>query len=387
VSYVVHGGNVPFYKWHCIDEGEDERDVQRLYDSILNHFVHSDRSAIEGQALEDFLLAKKKQHQSRHQLTRFLDYKIYLLRDDDTLGNRLKLVDVLVTEARLPPCNVVDAVQWRQCGAVRWVVQRSYIHLNKIARSEAQLVQREHIVTFLGDGEIPAALTTGEFLVFAAVEFDDLQTVVWLVKAKNIHVERIVCDCNGWTVLHACAFYGRTEIAHWLIKRHGVESLLSEQCHRRTCNKLGAAHIAVQRGFTQLADFLLAWGCPSKDRKGEIIHKLAQRSSHRFVREWGEEKEKPHMFEKDIQILLQLLVDETVHVDEVKQHIAKSKCLDVETWEECGVSFFEPDSVGPLGLTHFAVLKLCCARADSEFVVWLFEPLTSSTMYDSVRYY
>jgi hypothetical protein len=85
-----------------------------------------------------------------------------------------------------------------------------------------------------------------KFLLLASIEFDDLQTAQWLVEECGTRAAEV--RCNGWNIMHACAHYGRTEIALWFLSGF-VGTLFHESCSRKPADKLFVVHLAVQRGF------------------------------------------------------------------------------------------------------------------------------------------
>jgi hypothetical protein len=197
----------------------------------------------------------------RHEFKTKLEYKVSLLRGDESLEDRLQLLRFLVSDvAGLAPPSAVDAVRWRKCGVLRWLVAESFTRLEALAVSDMRISHRLKYVTLLGKSTIPSSMTVGEFLMFVAVEFDDLQTVQWLVEECGSRAVEV--RCNGWNVMHACAHFGRTEIVLWFLSQDALVPLLLEPCNRKPADKLFAVQLAVQQGFVFLADQFLQAGCP-----------------------------------------------------------------------------------------------------------------------------
>ncbi len=174
-------------------------------------------SRIIGTAVDD----KSRNYSLRYDFISKLKYKLSLLRDDECLEDRLQLLRFFVSDSvGLAPPNAVDIVRWRKCGVLRWLVAESFIRLDALAVSDMQITLRLKYVTFLGKSAIPSSMTVGEFLLFASIEFDDLQTVQWLVEECGTRAAEV--RCNGWNVMHACAHHGRTEIALWFLSQDAL---------------------------------------------------------------------------------------------------------------------------------------------------------------------
>jgi Ankyrin repeats (many copies) len=160
------------------------------------------------------VMAERSRH--LHDIKGLLEYKLYLLGDHDFLSQRLKTLKYLKEKGHPLP-SVLDIIRWRQCGVLRWMVSESYIDLARPVvdfPSPDRFVEKVH---FLGGGLLSEFASAGVFLCFAAAEFDDLQSLEWLIIEQNMPVT--MPQCNGWNLLHACAYFGRTEIVHWIVHR------------------------------------------------------------------------------------------------------------------------------------------------------------------------
>lgn len=362
MSATAHGS--PYLLTLGSDNQCETTSALESYDELLGRFV--------GKKDEHSLVSFLKNVKGRnldYYLEQLVAYKLRLLQDDDDLDVRLKAIDFLMSNCGLSPPNAVDLIRWRQCGVLRWLVEKAFIDLSGLANEEEQILCRCKSVTFVGDKKSAQRLKTGEFLLFAAIEFDDLQTVQWLIAMQDVELQNTTC--KGWNALHACAYYGRTEISHWLLSHcSAAKPLLTTLCRRKPWESMYAAHLAVMQGFVFLADLLLREGCPVIDAAGKSIDKLALRSKYVFVKKWGEAKTKPLKLQKDIETLLRKLSLQTESCEALKQFITKSRCLAVKRWNDCG--FNSTEEPGPLGLTYTDILIKCCERADADFVLWLF---------------
>ena len=227
-------------------------------------------------------------------------------------------------------------------------------------------------MSFVSGRDIPKSMTVAVFLCFAAIEFDDLQSLQWLVDHDGVALSEI--RFGGWNVFHCCAYFGRTEIFLWLRSLENVASLLGEPCERESDDRGAfAAHMAVKRGYVFLAGLLLDHGCPLQDRNGKSVEYYAEESEYEFVRTWGKAQRKLIVLERDVDKLLLLLSSEPLCVDTVKSHISDSGCMDYKRWTECDYKVY---TIGPLGKSYLDVLVECCKIADPDFIVWLCKELT-----------
>jgi hypothetical protein len=309
-----------------------------------------------------------------------LKYKLSLLRDEEFLENRLELLRFFVSDSvGLVPPNAVDIVRWRNCGVLRWLVTESFVHLEALAGSNMQITHRLKYVTFLGNSTIPPTMTVGEFLLLASIEFDDLQTVEWLVEECGVRAAEL--RSNGWNIMHACAHYGRTEVALWFLSQDALVPLLHEPCSRKPADMLFVVHLAVQRGFVSLADLFLEAGGPSQDQNKKSVAWHAKKSKHEFVKVWGKSKgaanDKQTALEKGIVKLYDLFEDPSSdRVEKIKLHITKSECLYAERWLDC--NFLANGPLGPLGKVYWEVVRRCCSATDADFIVWICRELSFS---------
>ena len=148
----------------------------------------------------------------------------------------------------------------------------------------------------------------------------------------------ITITLNGFNLVHACAHFGRTEITTWLYihARDDWEGLVNAHSTRKTSEKATAAHIAVSRGFTSLADLLIGpFGCPTVDGSGVTLDVLALASSHQYVRDWGKRKTAPLLLCKDVEKLKKEVAKGSYHA--AKRHIRASNCLHIGRWGDADI--------------------------------------------------
>ena len=221
-------------------------------------------------------------------------------------------------------------------------------------------------------------------------EYDDLQTLQWLCESYETTSD----TCDGWNLLHFSAYMGRVEIVAWLYTQPAWQTLVTTVSKRKPFQHAYAVHIAASEGHIFLADMLLAFDFRKTDRthelpkhpssdgyimlnhqmqdtKGKGVESYAKKSSHQFVQfvqEWVAERNKPLILEKNIKKLLQL-VSTQAPLDEVKEFIITSKCLEPATWydRDC-YTINEKGSNDSFG----EVLSKCCDKyQDVDFDTWI----------------
>jgi len=359
-----------FYQSSYDDFGRNKYiSMLRRYKNELDSTSYSS----EDLSLVAFIERQKEGLSSDYEFKRMLKHKLRLLQDDDELQGRLKVLDYLVKDKSMSPPNALDVIRWRQCGVLRWLVENSFLDLQEKACKDPVMVRGGKNFMFTSGQKIPQTMTIATFLCLAAIEFDDLQSFQWLVEVQEVPLSSM--SLYGLNVMHLCACLGRAEIALWLIQSQTtLAPLLEDACTRSTWSGYFAAHIAAERGFTFLAEVFLSFGCPTKSSVGKTVVDCAKRSKLASVRAWGDEMEKPMHLEKDVRNLLRLVSTEGCLLDDVKQHIIASRCMDFMTWRDCGYS--NVDIPGPQGRTYFEILESCYRFNDPEFAVWLCRELS-----------
>jgi len=306
---------------------------------------------------------------------RFWVNKICMLEDDKNLKGRLKILNYLLQRKPNTNLNVLDAIRHRQCGVLRFMTEKGFVQLEAKASSDRIFMTDASKLQFLERCRIPSSMTTACFLCFAAVEFDDLQSLQWICESFGTPVEL----CDGLSLLHFAAVMGRIEIVAWLYTQPVWHTLAMEVCRRKPFQNAFAVHIAASLGHIFLAEMMLVLQVPAEDSKGKLPDQYAKRSQHEFVKQWAIEREKPFTLERDIKTLLHLVKATDTTPEKLKHFINTSKCLEAETWDECEYSIVarddemeeETDMKGPMGYSLGEVLRECSRFSDQGFVLWL----------------
>jgi len=210
---------------------------QMQYLSALESFFEAESEC----TLVEFLTAG-----SGFKKTGLVESRIRLLSDDACLEGSQAVVDFLVHEQGMHPPNAFDLIRWRRCGMLRWLVDRQMIDLHCSPISYPHAAQEIETLQVLCEQPIPDTMTLGLLFCFCAIEFDDLQSLLWLVQDQGIQIETAMV--HGWNVAHACAFFGRSEIAVSLYKLGWLNSEnVTAECRRAPHQEAFAAHMAVDR--------------------------------------------------------------------------------------------------------------------------------------------
>jgi len=333
----------------------------------------------------------------------FLGIKIMELEDDIMLDRRLKVLDFLLREVDQRPPDVLKCVRWRQCGVLRWLVAEGFVDLWSLAAAQKEFAQEAGKLRFLGGRPIPGYMSTSSFLCFAAIEFDDLQTLLWLLDdAAAAQLDEL--ECYGWNAAHAAAFFGRVEIVVSLAKREKWRSLNRKRSVRDYFTDDGdlavhptpakgltddtnflmssrsplPVHLAVKNGFTVVAEILLSSGAPVVDDFGISLSRRSERSTHDHVRPWGEKRITPFLaLQDDVTHLYELLTTSSRSAPAVRQHITSTSVFDPDRWALCGLN--SRSEVGPDAETYADIVAACLRATESEFVDWLLGRLWPGT--------
>lgn len=302
----------------------------------------------------------------------FCKKKIPLLEDDGDLRGRLQILDYLLRCHPSIELNVLEAIKHRQCGVLRFMVDRGLVQIESNASSNSFFMKNITKFQFLDSGCIPSSMSTKCFLCFAAVEYDDLQSLQWICESFGTPAEL----CDGWNLLHFSAFMGRIEIVVSFYLHPVWQSLIVQECQRKPFQNAYAVHIAAVQGHIILVELLLDMKVSTKDGKGQSIEFYAKKSQHTVAHEWGaerdKEREKPRALERHIKKLLQLAKTKNPHTssEAMKNLIISSNCLDVEAWLAC--NYWQFDQKGPMGYSFGEILYECCSNSlNQSFVLWL----------------
>ena len=298
----------------------------------------------------------------------FMKNKIKLLEDDADLQGRLQILEYILTRQSTIKLNVLEAIKHRQCGVLRFMVDKSLVQIDSNVSSNQFFKTGASKLQFLDRGRIPSSMLTKCFLCFAAVEYDDLQSLQWIYESFGMETEL----CDGWNLLHFSAFMGRIEIVAWLYTQPVFwQSLVVQACQRKPFQGAFAVHIAAMQGHIILVELLLDMKVSQEDDQGNTPESYAKKSQHTFAQDWAlrieKQQEKPRARERIIQKLFQLTKSSQTTPDSLKTFIITSKCLDKETWNDC--VYYEK---GPMGYSCGDILHVCCSTfPDKSFVLWL----------------
>jgi len=323
-------------------------------------------------SLVDFL-TERKSRKSTDRDEDLLSARVFLSTDDETLPNRLKLLEYLVQVLKIPPPSALDVIRWRRAGVLRWLVDDGFVDLETPARRYSHAINDAKLLQTLGEQTIPVDMTLGIFLCFCAIEFDDLQSLSWLLREKGVNSKN--ATIHGWNIAHAVAYFGRLEIAVSLYKSGFLDSsMVATLCKRKPYQGAYATHIAIEKGFTFVAGVLLKAGCPSKDNRGRDIMHYAKRCGLDSVVEYAQSLQRPLILENNIRNLLCILEKDAPPFEKTKSHLVESNCMDFEKLWDCD-TWQEP---GPLGYTFDELLDSLASTRDPAFVCWLCAELSNT---------
>jgi Ankyrin repeats (3 copies) len=269
----------------------------------------------------------------------------------------LRILEFLVLEENHDPPSVIDVVKWRQSHILRWMIDTLIFDPNALAVGHRDVIPHQQSFEFLGGEAVPTSMIMAEFLCFLAVEFDDYESLCFLLSDLSPSILQM---CNGWNLVHVCIHFGRREIFQFLLCEKPAFAPLVQECsHRFGSQGLFAVHLAIRWGFVYLVELLLDCGCPSVDENGHSILWHASNVPNEYIRAWAKEKERPLALENDIRKLFILLGDTTGSLDGIKGHLKETKCLDIGRWIDCGFPFY--NFSGPMGKSYLDVLVECCS--------------------------
>jgi UvrD/REP helicase N-terminal domain len=288
-------------------------------------------------------------------------YRLSLLEDDPSLESRLSLLKTLIMRNGAPPPHPLNLVRCRQCGVIRWLVAESVVHLNIQAscmQSALGIVKPQ----FLGGCSIPKQMILAEYLCFASVEFDDLQSLQWLTSEHGVNILSLVC--NGWGICHAVAAFGRAEITLWLEEFEGFRRSVRMFSKRKGEETKLPVHLALERGHCFVVDRLLAHDKPNSEILHQSLMQIAKGSGLEHVQDWVQEREKPFKLSSDVQRLVRLLRHQPPSWSTVVTHILDSQCLDLDRWIDSGKWWGDaPYDEGPWRISRSYIdLLLECLR-------------------------
>lgn len=215
-------------------------------------------------------------------------YKIYLkriceLEDSDSLLARLRTLELLVVDGKMDPPIALDVIRFRQCGFLRRLVERNILKLESEASSDPQFnAPTWRKLKFLGGKKLLGSVQIGVLLCFAAVEFDDLQSLQWIVERNLFLLENQFI--HGLNLAHASACFGRLEILVWLSTQTAWKTMIAAECSRAPFQKTKVAQIAVIQGHINAAQLALGLGAPDVDGNNWSCYECARKSNFEYVR-------------------------------------------------------------------------------------------------------
>lgn len=350
--------------------GGDRDFYTRLYLSrVRNHVVFCDPDRCP--SLEFHLEREKKRRDDSKAKRIGPDHfarRLHFIKDDDSCEGRQKILDYLLRKYPRVKLDVIQAIIHRQCWAIRFLVETKYLLLDSMAARDVTLRKDASTFSFLNSSRIPPTMTVKSCLCFAAVQFDDLQSLQWLCESFGTP-EDLVC---GWNLLHFTAYMGRVEIMAWLSSRPEWDVLVKQVCKRKPFENAYAVHIAARRGHLILCDMLVDLEVQLEDENGKYPEDYGKESEHEFVRDWAEEtakrKEAPRALEKNIKKLFSKLGARKSSPRQLKGFLLSSKCLDIDTWKKCGYKTY--DVQGPLGYSFVDAVNKFCKAVDLELATW-----------------
>ena len=296
--------------------------------------------------------------------TAIFQERIALLQDDENVEGRQKIFAYLLQKESNIQFDVLLPLIHRQCWALCVMIDNGLLQLGSLAARCPSLAKISRDLLFLEDG-LFENMSLKSCLCFAAVQYDDLQSLQYLVESFGAPTELI----GGWNLLHFSAYMGRIEIIAWLSSQPIWGSLITQVCGRNGFQGAFAIHIAARQGHLSACDLMIHLKLPLQDSIGRFPEDYAKASSHQFVLDWAEEREAPKKLELDVTKLFEIIRDKGRSVEEIKVFIQHSTCLDTEKWMDC--DYLSYDVAGPLGYSFGDVLHECCKNVHLDVKVWI----------------
>ena len=283
--------------------------------------------------------------------------------DDPCLKARLRIYAHLVGDLNMRAPSPLDLIQWRRKPFLKWMVGRQMLDLKKVATKDPAVMSRTKFLKILSGKKVPASMTNGVLLCIAAIEYDDLQSLHWLVVDMGIQLEAI--KLHQWNVVHLAAYFGRIEILLWLRSFSQFPELVSTPCGPSSSIENGtltACHVALEAGHLISAEILLQSNHSPKLEKSLL--QAARSSTFDFIKAWVEEKERPLLFRKSIQRLEELVESGSTDLGAIMSHVKDTNILDISKWVKEGLD--SADAEGPSGKSYKYILQLVCDKLDPD---------------------
>jgi len=298
------------------------RDFQNYLWRVKDHFLNCE--AENCPSLQHHL-SREKETKSRSSVGNCVTYRLRLLEDEDDVKGRQNILHYLLLKHEDVRLDVLFILRQRQCWALRFMVDEKYLDLEGLAAKDENLAQNASTLSFLNSAHIPSNMTLRCCLSFAAVQYDDLQSLEWLSEPLGAPDDLV----GGWNLLHYSAFMGRIEIIGWLSTQPVWNSLVSQASTQKTFVGAYAVHIAASCGHLHACGLLMGLKVPLEDKKGKLPDDYAKKSKYEFVREWAADRAKPQALKKAVKKLIRQ-VEEQKSVSQIKHFIISSKCLDID---------------------------------------------------------
>mmetsp|Transcript_31447 Transcript_31447/g.75881 ORF Transcript_31447/g.75881 Transcript_31447/m.75881 type:complete len:2497 (-) Transcript_31447:208-7698(-) len=372
----------------CVVHGKRSSAASARERSSEIHRYHSSLQHLCGQ--DSFhpkqLIEMLKKEISRCQGSKFSDcknfyqYKLHLITDDDDVADQLRLLDYLVKEKGLRYPDPFSAIKWRQSSVIRWLLSNGYIALN--GAIEPEFDQYTNILHNDFDSFLPIKEETknkGFLLCLAAIQYDDIQTLTWMVEEYGVGV--LGGNDSGWNLVHVASHFGRIEIMGYLSTLAPFDAFVRETVRDGKYSGWYASHIAVSQGHTIIADLLVARACPLLNANNVSISEMASNSQLVNVRRWELEKNKASKLEKDVEHVFELIKDTSTSLAALKDYVLRSECMKIESWQ------FDADcwtmrETGNLSYSYSTVLSRCFELGATDFCLWWCTVLYSNWCFD-----
>ena len=335
-------------------------DFEAYASDVTKYFLNS--MADKCFSLQVYLSGKPDTDHSSSKSRGCAEYRLRLLEDESDIEGRRKILEYLLSHTDVLPDILVPLLH-RQCWALRLMVEAKYLELDGLATKERSIVENASKLSFLDSGHIPSNMSIRCCLAFAAVQYDDLQSLGWLCESVGPPLDLVA----GWNLLHYCAFMGRLEIVGWLSTQPVWSSLVPHMSTRKDSDGAFAVHIAASCGHLHVCELLIGLEVPLEDQNGKLPEEYAQHSQHEFVRGWTPKRAKPVALMKDVTKLFDM-INESKCFEEIRGYILCKGCLDIDTWRDCGCE----TSGRKLGDVSFQdVISTCCKYSHISLAQWI----------------
>jgi len=152
-------------------------------------------------------------------------YRLSLLVDDKTLERRLKVLDYLMQQRPNSCPDVLVTVRHRQCGVLRFMVDKGLVKMEANASSNRLLTKQAPNLKCLEKGRIPSSMTTASFLSFVAVgKF--IYSCLQLMNISYTHLTISLYTCSRHHLSHSSSLYASVIIPVNLLTSYASFSLI-----------------------------------------------------------------------------------------------------------------------------------------------------------------